>query len=816
MSQDQKHQKHADKVKTGSPEPMVIFVASSTPEKVFNLKRIAESKGYPIVFEDSNKLLGAFNHVEEPNGNYVDNAKDKLGSIDIQGFRDAANNDDDRARREFKERYPERSDKDAEKYIEQVINYRKRLANYRKDRDLPETTKMFFASEDGGFALPKEIWKKIKEKHNDGIPDEVLAKIQPDSKHPEFTGPGSETAPVLSAVLGEYNFMQRVQNAIAELGKNGHDVPILQNSVMHLEEFSKGSNNERIVLEADKTTHLHTPDKSLMNEIFTKNSKKITTYDYSSPTAESKESIIAQGEVGIIENGVRALLIDQIYDKFLKKEKDSGYTPSYDHPYKDIVNKKHIYRIGAFGTGDALKIVEEINSFHKKLGDGFAPSIPTGAYIGKKYGNDAQILQGTNYDILSNIELTLANADSIILFPDMQIHNGNGKAKMQDESEKEKLAQLMKIYTLSSLVVDKQLNARDANKPIIIMNHDGSWNDAIAIHNNLSNIGMTKDYSIYLPNKNADEKDVNIQSNSYFDVLGTPKDGGTTYTYEQTAAAVLELLKEKRKGYNPRTPSQSDPKKSGVAPRKSDYKVALFCSASSENEYLNKSIKEMSYNLAKEEFSIIYGGGDRYTMGAVLDGVMQRRKELIATKGLSEEKAKAKTYIAGYSTKQILKAETKYSAFSSDLNYAKQNENIYQRMADMLKNSDVVVAAPGGAGTVQEWTAALILNHSNPPEDKKPIVFYNPKLNVEQTQVWNVALKAVLGEKDYNLLTSETSSPSKREGRSKELGIYVETTESGVQRRISELRKEHELHKKHSHVESFLSRSSHADGITLH
>ena len=203
----------------------------------------------------------------------------------------------------------------------------------------------------------------------------------------------------------------------------------------------------------------------------------------------------------------------------------------------------------------------------------------------------------------------------------------------------------------------------------------------------------------------------------------------------------------------------------------------------------------MSYNLAKKEFGIIYGGGDRYTMGAVLDGVMQRRKELTAGNGhaaLSEEEAKAKTYIAGYSTRQILKSETKNGVFSSDLNYARQNSDINYRMADMLDNSNVIVAAPGGVGTVQEWTAALILNHYRSKEEQRPIVFYNPKLNKENVQVWNVALKAVLGEEDYKTLTDKETPKIIRDRRSKELGIYVETTEQDVHKRISELKKEHE------------------------
>ncbi len=778
MPDNKKHHKHADKVKAGSPEPIVIFVASSTPEKIRDFQLIAEAKKYPIIFEDINKLLGAFHHADEVSSDYKANAGDKLKSVDISGFRNG--------------------------------DYTKRVVNYLRDRDLSATTKMFIATEDGGFSLEKDIWDKV---NKDGIPREVLERIKP-NKNPNFSGPGVETAPVISSMLGEYNFMQRVQKAVSDLGRDGQDITMLQNAVISLTPIDVGSTAEKEIFNAEKITYLHTPDHHSMKKSFTENEHKISNYHYSKPHNGNGRSIIELGKEGITEHGVRAELADKVYAEFFEKEIKSGHKPNYHHPYKNKVSGE-AYRIGAFDSAGTQAMIDKIARLDKgrRLGAGFAITIPDGAYIGDK-GHTSKTLPQSSYDILSNIEKTLANSDSVVLFPDMLEHRK--KPETPEEIEREKLAQLTKLYTLFSLVVDKQLNARDAKKPIIIMNHDGSWNDAIAIHNNLANIGMTKEHTINLPTRFNNTHGVDIQSNSYYDVVGTPKNG-KHYTYQQTADAVIEILKEKRKGYNLRPASHSAKSWNGKDPQDFDgYKVAVFCSASNENKYLNEAVKDMSYHLAKDKFGIIYGGGDRYTMGAVLEGVKKHRKELMTIDGLSEEDAKKKTYIAGYSTKQILKSETTKSAFSPDLNYSKQNTNIYQRMADMLENSDAVVAAPGGAGTVQEWTAALILNHLRPKEEKKPIVFYNPKLNVEQTQVWNVALKAVLGEKDYNLLTSETASPSKREERSKELGIYVETTESAVQKRISELRKEHELHKKHSHVESYLNRSSHADGITLH
>ncbi|MEQ1705183.1 MAG: LOG family protein, partial [Rickettsiales bacterium] len=726
-------------------------------------------KHLPIIFEDINKLLGAFHHADEINGTYVGNTKGKLDSVihHIAAFR-------------------------AGNKTAKGQDYKERVENYLKERGLPAGTQMYIAAEDGGFALPQKVWNNIQvDGKIDGVPADVLKKITPDSKYPEFTGPGSETAPVMSGMLGEYNLMKRVRDAVLSLGSDTGKIPMLQNCAFNMMKINEGAKDDIISVEAHTKNILHFPTDNSLDKLFKDNGGRIGNFLYAKPEkyldkADEGKTIAELGKEGIAKYSVRARIVDDIYNKMFSEEIKAGYKPDYKHPHKDKVSDEQLFRVGAFGAHDNETLFNK--TYDLKLGKKFV--------IPKVGGNFST---APSYDILSHIEYTMANNDAFILFPDTP----KSKSKSPETAEDARRAELKKLYTLSSLLVSKQLHARDAKKAVIIMNHDGSWNNAIAIHNNLSNIGMTKDHSICLPTEIELGKNINIQSNSYYDVIGTPKDGKKA-TYEQTAEAAVELLKQHRKGYNVRKRSKSEFIKGDIdkSPEKFDgYTVAVFCSASSENEYLNKSVKNMSYNLSKDGYGIIYGGGDRYTMGAVLDGVMQRRKELTAGNGhaaLSEEEAKAKTYIAGYSTRQILKSETKNGTFSPDLNYARQNSDINYRMADMLDNSNVIVAAPGGAGTVQEWTAALILNHHRPKEEQKPIVFFNPKLNKEQTQVWNVALKAVLGEEDYELLTSESTNKiiqERRERRSKELGIYVETSEKEVVKLIDELKKEHEAHK---------------------
>jgi predicted Rossmann-fold nucleotide-binding protein len=388
------------------------------------------------------------------------------------------------------------------------------------------------------------------------------------------------------------------------------------------------------------------------------------------------------------------------------------------------------------------------------------------------------------YELLSNVEAMMKDSDAAVLLPDA--------SKKPAGAEPASLQELMKLYTLFSLEVARQLNSRDMDKPVFIMNHDGSWDNALAIHHDLTNSNMTKEYNISLPAMHANEAGkVRVRSTSYFDVL--EGHDAKPVTFEDTQQVLLKLLGEKRKGYTRRHTNPDEVIEHGLTPDNDstpDFKVAVFCSASSENDGLNRSVKQLSHDLVADDFGIIYGGGDRYTMGAVLDGVVQYRQELKAkSPELSDDYLKYKAWIAGYSTKQILKSETKLGKFSGELSYTKRTADIYQRMADMLEHCDAVVAAPGGAGTVQEWAAALILNKLH-PDNAKPIVFYDPPLNREQHQVWSTSLRLLLGEKDYTLLTSDSTPAEQKLKRSQELGIYIEKSDESVKHRLLELRRE--------------------------
>lgn len=738
------------------PTPVVIFMASSTPEKIRDFRLIAETKQLPIIFEDIHKIIGAFHSVDEDEQDIKENALKKLSAIDIGQFRSG--------------------------------KHAARIADYLKERDIPANAHVYFATEDGGVSFEQAIWDKVDKS---GISDEVLARIKPKGR---FGGPAVETGPVLSSAMGSHTLMERVSDAIDQTDRGQAPVPMREDITVTLASLNARATDAPEVFNVSRTHYFHRPNKAKIEAMLPH--QKVSSYYYMRPQNQPGKSIAELGAEGIAQHSVRAKAVDAIYEHFF------GITKHvYKHEFRERNLGSEAYRVGAFGadSGSLLSKLHSIFSGHGLYKDYFA-HVPQSEYVTEASRSSPNAAPGA-YEILANIEDVIKDSDAAVLFPDMR-HLGAQPTELQE---------LLKLYTLFSLEVNKQLNPRDAEKPVYILNHDGSWDKALAIHNDLTNCGMTKEYNISIPPRAAQQvKQVSIRSNSYYDVIGDKESG---VTYEATTDALVKLLAEKRKGYTRRTTKPDKEIEHGMRPENFEgFKVAMFCSAGNENVQLNNAVKQISYELVKEDFGIVYGGGDRYTMGAVLDGVRQYRQELKAENDqLDDEYLRYKAWVAGYSTKQILKSETKFGRFSEDLSYTKQTRDIYQRMADMLEHSDAVVAAPGGAGTVQEWVAAMILNKTH-PEHTKPIVFFNPPLNSEQYQVWNTALKMTLGEKDYKLLTDKDTPAELREKRSQELGIYVETTEDAVKSRLLELRRQHKAAKGHVAVAA----AAPAEGHALH
>lgn len=116
-------------------------------------------------------------------------------------------------------------------------------------------------------------------------------------------------------------------------------------------------------------------------------------------------------------------------------------------------------------------------------------------------------------------------------------------------------------------------------------------------------------------------------------------------------------------------------------------RVCVYCASSNRSAplYLNAAT-DLGRILAKNHFSIIYGGGSRGLMGRVADSALANGGKVI---GVMPE-------------------------FMIDLEWAHPNltelkivETMRERKHLMLQDSDAVVALPGGSGTLEELLEAV-------------------------------------------------------------------------------------------------------------
>lgn len=365
-----------------------------------------------------------------------------------------------------------------------------------------------------------------------------------------------------------------------------------------------------------------------------------------------------------------------------------------------------------------------------------------------------------------------------------------------------------KYWNFFSVMVAKQVEPRDKVKPFVVINHNGCHDELIANHRYLANFGLSKDHSHKWAEGLEDIDDqlkklgVTVLTTAYFDLLNEDPQAKTRPSEADMMKAGLLVLEHRRKHYLRREHEPSDVKIStidtnphtDILKRKDCFKVAIFCSATNENTELNNNIADLSYILSKNGCDIIYGGGDRYTMGAALRGVVKHRDELYQQfqkegdgEATAREKANKEAYIAGFSTRTLLTVETEKADFSPNVNYRKQCRDIYERVNDMLTHANTIVVGPGGNGTLQELVAPLMLKKLLPAKFKdKNIIVYNPKLfkRGDDHKIWDTALHSLLG-KDYELMVS--TDPARHDDREKAFekwGVYIESDISKVAARV--------------------------------
>lgn len=132
-------------------------------------------------------------------------------------------------------------------------------------------------------------------------------------------------------------------------------------------------------------------------------------------------------------------------------------------------------------------------------------------------------------------------------------------------------------------------------------------------------------------------------------------------------------------------------------------RVGVFCSASpSVSPMILAEAELLGENLAKDGHAIVYGGAHCGCMGAVANGVLRVKGELI---GVVPEMDFMNDWVQPGLTKQFIVP------------------TLSSRKDVMLRESDAFIVYPGGLGTLDEAFEAMALKSIGTL--RKPIIFYN-------------------------------------------------------------------------------------------
>lgn len=678
----------------------VVFLATSTEEKVRDFNIAAAAKNLPVTFFNLKDLIGTLHNTLE-NGDSADqNAQEKFTGVSGKV-------------------------EDCRKDPVAIRNFcfARNISNYAPER-------VWFATEDSGVTMPREIWENIPKDIFGVLPDEVKQRL-----HKQESGPGVDTAPFLSATLGSSNIQQIIEAGFNEYART-------QDYFLSLREL-----NERLLFKEESVLKFQSLVPSMQEgtiegqlietfPILTAKGETQNSYSHSpyvhpdevagrssnyavmSPRSRNPRQVTA-AEMGanyIAHHSARAKVLDDLVEKIneVTPEKHRLLPTSKETRHEvahDIAAHPNDFHVGVLNAGKGA-VPQELESAIAY--EGAHLKLHTHPNHDEPPANASSVDRATYY--LSYPERILSQSDGLVLMPDSQC------------PKDERMTLKEKLYLLQSIVVAKQLITRDKDKPVTIINTDHSWDEAVRIHTALANCQMTKDQALPLSYRfvdaNAPEHYTGIKAdavgNSYFHTINRSD-------YNEALKAASFIIKDKSLAYHRIESKPNKVSKEGEPPQQKGM-VAIFCSASCENVPLNRFVSEMTCKLVQAGKKIICGGGDRYTMGAILDGVRQFRA-LPENKGETIASRKQLGYIAGISTYPIAASETNKGEMPDDYSYRELTSNIYERMAKMMLPAETIVVAPGGAGTIQEWMGFNLLKEKMPSLfNQKKLVIFDPDL----------------------------------------------------------------------------------------
>jgi len=245
-----------------------------------------------------------------------------------------------------------------------------------------------------------------------------------------------------------------------------------------------------------------------------------------------------------------------------------------------------------------------------------------------------------------------------------------------------------------SLLVAKQYNPDYAKKPVVMLHHEGALNPYIDLVRHLQAKGVVTqpEDALYQIAANAADAERIIKHST----------AEHSHAVHETSAIIQY-----------KNSAHAQPKQPAIT-------ICVIGSYSTKDPAHTELGTQIGAMLHANGWGLIYGGSDKGMMGAFAK----------AAKG-----ADGRGYVQAVIPKQYLRGgiDAEMHDFIDRIDVT---SDIYLRMTHMAKQSDILLAAPGGLGTAQEIAAFLRIKETDPSQKHKPLVllngdgFWNPMVQV--------------------------------------------------------------------------------------
>ena len=275
---------------------------------------------------------------------------------------------------------------------------------------------------------------------------------------------------------------------------------------------------------------------------------------------------------------------------------------------------------------------------------------------------------------------------------------------------------LAEVFKLTSLVVGYQTNDPElTGKPAAVLQLDTTWSPVFDIFRHLEAQGMiTHPNRLFTVLDSVEEVTPTIKA-----LVGQ----GFPEEFDQPGPQVSDLPQPKKAGAgsqlpNPVTRQRRSPVSAFNVP---SFHVGVFCSANTRQDSFKRSAYNLGQNLAQKGIGVVFGAGSSGMMGELARGALGHGG-----------------YLRGANISRIAQIEGLPHGLQEYWGEESGIIDIYQRLSVMVANSDAFILLPGGAGTLQELLALLLLlrDKENPlmrqrvhRDRSKKIVLVNQRLD---------------------------------------------------------------------------------------